>query len=75
MVTIGKSTLGNSSTPSRLYEASPRMIGALTSMIVKTGRLIQTSQIVIPYLIAPRAPTVASASARRPHRPVVTGRW
>ncbi len=45
--TIGKSTLGNRSTPSRLRPTSPSTIGAETSITVKTGRLMQRSQRVM----------------------------
>ena len=42
--TTGKSTLGNRSTPSRKYEATPKTSGAARSMTVNTGLRIQRSQ-------------------------------
>ena len=45
-VTTGKSTLGNRSTPSRRYDASPSTIGAETSITVKIGRRMQMSQML-----------------------------
>src|SRR3954451_13056888 len=53
--TTGTSTLGNSSTPSRMYDASPSTTGPSTSMVVNTGRRMQTSQIVIavPVVLSP----------------------
>ena len=45
-VTMGRSTLGKRSTPSRRYEASPSTSGAETSMTVKIGRRTQSSQIL-----------------------------
>src|SRR5438067_6030094 len=45
-VTTGRSTLGNRSTPSRRYDASPSTNGAETSITVKIGRRTQSSQIL-----------------------------
>ena len=49
-VQTGKSTLGNRSTPSSLYETSPSTTGIATSTQVKTGRLMQMSEMVIVVL-------------------------
>src|SRR5580692_10306277 len=51
IATTGTSTFGNSSTPRRVYEASPSTTGPITSMVVKTGRLMQMSQIVMSSLV------------------------
>src|SRR5580698_6095524 len=47
IATTGTSTLGNNSTPSRAYDASPNTTGPRTSMVVNTGRRMQMSQIVM----------------------------
>ena len=46
-VQTGKSTLGNRSTPSSLYETSPSTTGIATSTQVNTGRLMQRSEMVM----------------------------
>src|SRR6516225_1407900 len=46
-VHTGKSTLGNRSTPSSLYETKPSTTGITTSTQVNTGRLIQISERVM----------------------------
>ena len=46
-VQTGKSTFGNRSTPSSLYDTRPSTTGIATSTHVKTGRLMQTSEIVM----------------------------
>ncbi len=45
--TTGTSTFGNSSTPSRWYDASPSTTGPMMSMVVNTGRRMQMSQMAI----------------------------
>src|SRR6267378_3043353 len=42
-VTVGRSTAGKRSTPSRKYEAAPTTTSAITIMVANTGRLMQTS--------------------------------
>ena len=42
-LTVGRSTAGKRSTPSRKYEAAPTTTSAITIMVAKTGRLMQTS--------------------------------
>ena len=46
-VQTGKSTSGNRSTPSSPYEKRPSTTGIATRTQVNTGRLIQTSEMVI----------------------------
>ena len=50
-VQTGKSTLGNRSTPSSPYETSPSTTGMATSTQVKTGRLIQMSEMVMVLIL------------------------
>ena len=45
--TTGRSTFGKRSTPNLGYAARPSTIGALTSMTVKIGRRMQSSQMFI----------------------------
>src|SRR3954470_12194720 len=56
-VQTGKSTFGNRSTPSRLYDTRPSTTGIATRTQVNTGRLIQTSEIVIGLGLASSART------------------
>src|SRR5215831_20249578 len=42
-LTVGRSTAGNRSTPSRIQLAAPTTTKAMTSMVANTGRLMQTS--------------------------------
>jgi hypothetical protein len=44
---VGKSTLGNALTANLLYPVSPDTIMAQVSNVVKTGRLIQNSEMFI----------------------------
>src|SRR5690349_9082992 len=46
-VTIGRSTLGNRSTPILLYASIPSTTGNAISIVVKTGRRTQSSETVI----------------------------
>ena len=50
IVTIGKSTLGNRSTDSRLYMTAPNTRIASMIIAVKIGRLIETSESFTTYL-------------------------
>ncbi len=42
-ITVGRSTDGKRSTPSRNQEAAPTTTSAMTIIVAKTGRLMQTS--------------------------------
>jgi hypothetical protein len=42
-VTVGRSTEGKRSTPRRNQEAAPTTTSAMTIIVAKTGRLMQTS--------------------------------
>src|SRR5690242_1574841 len=42
-VTVGRSTVGKRSTPRRKYDAAPTTTSAITIIVAKTGRLMQTS--------------------------------
>src|SRR5215467_16213081 len=42
-LTVGRSTAGKRSTPSRIQLAAPTTTNAMTSMVANTGRLMQTS--------------------------------
>ena len=42
-VTVGRSTAGKRSTPRRNQLAAPTTTNAMTSIVAKTGRLMQTS--------------------------------
>src|SRR5437764_79625 len=51
MVTMGRSTLGKRSTPIFVYAKIPSTTGSAMSMVVKTGRLTQSSETVMTTMM------------------------
>ena len=71
-LTVGRSTAGKRSTPSRNQLAVPTTTNTMTSIVAKTGRLMQTSaSFCMASRLLKQAP---SAGGRRPRSPCLVGR-